>query len=81
MAGPADGRTAAGRELAFFALTTNRAVDLQNAVIVDVDATTSIRPEARRCHLESVSGAHPGSLAMQNRGGVREKFGLQPNLC
>lgn len=43
MADPAARWTAASRERAFFAYATNYLIDLQNAVIVDVEATTAIR--------------------------------------
>jgi transposase len=43
VADPAARWTAASRERAFFAYATNYLIDLQNAVIVDVEATTAIR--------------------------------------
>ena len=43
VADPAARWTAATRERAFFAYSTNYLIDLENAVIVDVEATTSIR--------------------------------------
>ena len=43
VADPAARWTAASRERAFFAYSTNYLIDLEHAVIVDVEATTSIR--------------------------------------
>lgn len=43
VADPAARWTAATRERAFFAYSTNYLIDLENAVIVDVEATTSLR--------------------------------------
>jgi transposase len=43
VADPAARWTAASRERAFFAYATNYLIDLQNAVIADVEATTAIR--------------------------------------
>ena len=43
MADPATRWTTASRERAFFAYATNYLIDLQHAVIVDVEATTAIR--------------------------------------
>ena len=43
VADPASRRTAATRERAFFAYSTNYLIDLEHAVIVDVEATTSVR--------------------------------------
>jgi len=43
VADPAARWTAATRERAFFAYSTNYLIDLQHAVIVDVEATTSVR--------------------------------------
>ena len=43
VADPAARWTAASRERAFFAYATNYLIDLQHAVIVDVEATTAIR--------------------------------------
>ncbi|MGB3472061.1 MAG: IS1182 family transposase [Erythrobacter sp.] len=43
VADPAARWTAASRERAFFAYSANYLIDLQNAVIVDVEATTAIR--------------------------------------
>ena len=43
VADPAARWTAASRERAFFAYSTNYLIDLEQAVIVDVEATTSIR--------------------------------------
>ncbi len=40
---PASRWTAATREAAFYAYSTNYLIDLDNAVIVDVEATTSVR--------------------------------------
>lgn len=41
---PAARWTAASRERAFFSYSTNYLIDVDHAVIVDVEATTSIRP-------------------------------------
>ena len=81
MADAAAGRTAARRELASFAFAANCVIDLRNAVIVDVEAATAIQPEAQHCSSESVSGAPPGRWRCRIAAGVREKFGLEPNLC
>jgi transposase len=43
VADPASRWTAATRERAFFAYSTNYLIDLEHAVIVDVEATTSVR--------------------------------------
>jgi transposase len=43
VADPASRWTAASRERAFFAYSTNYLIDLEHAVIVDVEATTSVR--------------------------------------
>lgn len=43
VADPASRWTAAARDRAFFAYSTNYLIDLEHAVIVDVEATTSIR--------------------------------------
>lgn len=43
MADPAAGWAAASRERAFFAYDINDLIDLRNAVIADVEATTGIR--------------------------------------
>jgi hypothetical protein len=40
---PASRWTAATREAAFYAYSTNYLIDLDHAVIVDVEATTSLR--------------------------------------
>ena len=43
VADPASRWTAATRQRAFFAYSTNYLIDLEHAVIVDVEATTSVR--------------------------------------
>lgn len=55
MADPAARWTAASRGRAFFAYATNYLIDLQHAVIVDVEATTAIRQAevtVQRCMID-----------------------------
>src|SRR5690606_35956727 len=62
---PAARWTAANRERAFFAYSTNYMIDLDHAVIVDVEATTAVRQAevtAQRRMIER----------------TRERFGLWP---
>jgi transposase len=66
-ADPAARFTGANGDRAFFAYSTNYLVDLENAVIVDVEATAPIR--------QAEAGA---AQTMIRR--VRERFGLYPEL-
>ena len=75
------GLTAASRERAFFANATNCHIDLQSAVIADVEATTFIRQEAWHSPLDGESGTCPAFWRFKIEVGVREKFGLKANLC
>jgi len=62
---PAARWTAASRERAFFAYSTNYLIDLDHAVIVGVEATTSIRQAEVTAQRRMVERAH-------------ERFGLKP---
>ena len=65
VADPAARWTAASRERAFFAYATNYLIDLQNAVIVDVEATTAIRQAEVTAQRRMIDRA-------------QERFGLWP---
>ena len=65
VADPAARWTAATRERAFFAYSTNYLIDLDHAVIVDVEATTSIRQAEVTAQRRMIERAH-------------DRFGLWP---
>ncbi len=65
VADPAARWTAATRERAFFAYSTNYLIDLDHAVIIDVEATTSIRQAEVTAQRRMIERAH-------------ERFGLWP---
>jgi len=65
VADPAARWTAASRERAFFAYSTNYLIDLDHAVIVDVEATTAVRQAEVTAQRRMIERAH-------------ERFGLWP---
>ncbi|GBQ19604.1 transposase [Gluconacetobacter sacchari DSM 12717] len=73
--------TAATPERAFFAYSTNYLIDLDHAVIMDVEATTAVRPAeitAQRCMIERVQARFdiwPARLAADT------VYGDAPNLA
>ena len=93
VADPAARWTAATRERAFFAYSTNYLIDLDHAVIVDVEATTSIRQAevtAQRRMIERTQarfGLWPERLAADtgygnaaNLAWLVEKKGIAPHI-
>ncbi len=90
---PAARWTAASRERAFFAYSTNYLIDLDHAVIVGVEATTSIRQAevtAQRRMIERVEerfGLRPARLAAdtgygsaENLAWLVEEKGIEPHI-
>lgn len=90
---PAARWTAASRERAFFSYSTNYLIDVDNAVIVDVEATTSIRQAevlAQRRMIERTQerfGLWPEKLvadaaygAAPNLGWLVEEQGIEPHI-
>jgi transposase len=75
---PAARWTAANKGPAFFAYATNYLIDLEHAVIVDVEASTAVRPAeltAARTMIERVRdrhNLHPGRLAADTAYGSAE---------
>ena len=93
VADPAARWTAASRERAFFAYATNYLIDLDHAVIVDVEATTAVRQAevgAVRTMIERVRERHdlqPGRLAADTAYGSAEMLdwlvhdqGIEPHI-
>ena len=93
VADPAARWTAASRERAFFAYSTNYLIDLEHAVIVDVEATTSIRQAevtAQRTMIERTQarfGLWPERLAADtgygdaaNLAWLVEQKGIAPHI-
>ena len=90
---PAARWTAASRERAFFAYSTNYLIDLEHAVIVDVEATTSVRQAevtAQRRMIERTQerfGLWPERLAADagygdapNLAWLVEERGIEPHI-
>jgi hypothetical protein len=90
---PAARRTAASRERAFFAYSTNYLIDLDHAVIVGVEATTSVRQAevtAQRRMIERAQerfGLRPARLAAdtaygsaENLAWLVEEKGIEPHI-
>ena len=83
VADPSARWTAATRERAFFAYSTNYLIDLDHAVIVDVEATTSIRQAEVTAQHRMIERAHdrfglwPERLAADADAG----YGDAPNLA
>ena len=90
---PAARWTAASRERAFFSYSTNYLIDIDHAVIVDVEATTSIRQAevlAQRRMIERTQerfGLWPEKLvadaaygAAPNFGWLVEEQGIEPHI-
>ena len=90
---PAARWTAASRERAFYSYSTNYLIDVDNAVIVDVEATTSIRQAevlAQRRMIERTQkrfGLWPEKLVADtaygsapNLGWLVEKQGIEPHI-
>jgi transposase len=93
VADPAARWTAATRERAFFAYSTNYLIDLEHAVIVDVEATTSVRQAevtAQRRMIDRAQerfGLWPERLAADtgygdaaNLGWLVEEKGIAPHI-
>ena len=93
VADPAARWTAATRERAFFAYSTNYLIDLEHAVIVDVEATTSVRQAevtAQRRMIDRTQerfGLWPERLAADtgygdaaNLGWLVEEKGIAPHI-
>jgi len=93
VADPAARWTAATRERAFFAYSTNYLIDLEHAVIVDVEATTSVRQAEVRVQRRMIErtqqrfGLWPERLAAddgygdaKNLSWLVENRGIEPHI-
>ncbi|MGC6331833.1 transposase [Rhizorhabdus sp. FW153] len=93
VADPAARWTAASRERAFFAYSTNYLIDLDNAVIVDVEATTAVRQAEVTAQRRMIERSHarfglwPERLAAdagygdaRNLSWLVEQRGIEPHI-
>ena len=81
VADPAARWTAATRERAFFAYSTNYLIDLDHAVIVDVEATTSIRQAEVTAQRRMIERAHDRFGLWPERLAADAGYGDAPNLA
>lgn len=81
VADPAARWTAASRERAFFAYSTNYLIDLEHAVIVDVEATTSIRQAEVTAQRRMIERAHDRFGLWPERLAADAGYGDAPNLA
>ena len=81
VADPAARWTAASRERAFFAYSTNYLIDLEHAVIVDVEATTSIRQAEVTAQRRMIERAHSRFGLWPERLAADAGYGDAPNLA
>jgi transposase len=81
VADPAARWTAASRERAFFAYSTNYLIDLDHAVIVDVEATTSIRQAEVTAQRRMIERAHDRFGLWPERLAADAGYGDAPNLA
>ncbi len=81
VADPAAGWTAATRERAFFAYSTNYLIDLEHAVIVDVEATTSIRQAEVTAQRRMIERAHDRFGPWPERLAAGAGYGYAPTAC
>jgi hypothetical protein len=81
VADPAARWTAATRERAFFAYSTNYLIDLEHAVVVDVEATTSIRQAEVTAQRRMIERAHDRFGLWPERLAADASYGDAPNLA
>ena len=75
---PAARYTASANSVAGYAYSDNCLIDLEHAVIVDVEATTTIR-QARIIWIEIVGAAQVGLGRHLPAGGLRQRDGVRSN--
>jgi hypothetical protein len=81
VADPASRWTAATRERAFFAYSTNYLIDLEHAVIVDVEATTSVRQAEVTAQRRMIDRAQAGFGLRPDRLAADASYGDAANLA
>ena len=80
-ADPAARWTAASRERAFFAYSTNYLIDLDHAVIVDVEATTAVRQAEVTAQRRMIERTHERFGLWPERLAADAGYGDAPNLA